>query len=241
MKKKTQIQQDFLNPSTLAQSEFDNCDFFQGETAISKIQELGLPNLDLIAEAIMIADSQFNLESIFDRTRFLARWGKIGAQIMILLRKTTNEWHFENESQPRIVNLKRNLQIIFMSGNSAIGNPKAELTASCSKGFMTLKNIDLNQYAYNDDSTMRTWILYFPSRSHIAYKGDLPTIPYEIAYPKSYTQSFSKSQIKVLPKNHSCRILGEIDNNFPIDPVTKTEINPSDEIKPDDFDIQLVG
>lgn len=241
MKKNTAIQQDFLDTDTLENSEITHCDFFQGDDATLKIEKIGLPKLDLIAEAIMIADSQFNLESIYDRTRYIARWGKIGAQIMILLKKTTNEWHFENESQPRIVNEKRNLQIIFMSGNHSVGNVKAVLSASCPKGFMTLKNIDINQYKYDETTKMRTWILYFPTRSHIAYKGDLPKIPYELAYPTGYTQSYSKSKIKILPKNHSCRILGEIDNNLPTGKNPKTEFKPSNEITADDFGIQLTG
>lgn len=242
MKKKILLQQDFLDSNTLKDSESVNCRVFSGQDAKTQALSLGLPSLDIISQAIMIGDSTFNSEdSRFDRARFIARWGKIGAQVMLLLKKTSNEWEFKNESQPRIVNEKRNIQIIFMSGNQALGNPNEILSASCTKGFITIRNIDVNENSYDDDSKMRTWILYFPSRSHISYRTDLPVIPYELAYPTSYTHSFSKSKLKILPKDHSCRILFEIDNNMPIGTDPNPEINPSDEITEDDFDIQFTG
>ena len=107
---------------------------------------------------------------------------------------------------------------------------------------MTLKNIKENQSTYDDGSKLRTWILYFPSTSHPAYKAtDIPAIPFEIAYPTSFVQTPNKTKIDILPSNHSCRIACEIDNTLPIKVDTKPVLDPSSEIKPDDFDIQLVG
>ena len=102
MKKKILLQQDFLDSNTLKDSESVNCRVFSGQDAKTQALSLGLPSLDIISQAIMIGDSTFNSEdSRFDRARFIARWGKIGAQVMLLLKKTSNEWEFKNESSIR--------------------------------------------------------------------------------------------------------------------------------------------
>ncbi|MFW2162424.1 hypothetical protein ACG93T_13745 [Acinetobacter beijerinckii] len=233
---------ELLDKDSLNDSEPTPCDFFFGESGRLKALELGLPDPELIKQAIMIGDANFRLDTIYHKSRFISRWGKIGEQLALLLRKTDPAWEFHNDSQPRIENTAKNIQIIFMSGNLALGLQDQVLSASCVKGYMTLKNIKENQSTYDDGSKLRTWILYFPSTSHPAYKAtDIPAIPFEIAYPTSFVQTPNKTKIDILPSNHSCRIACEIDNTLPIKVDTKPVLEPSSEIKPDDFDIQLVG
>jgi len=233
---------DMFNNESLKDSEPTPCDFFKGEEAVTKIKELGLPDPYLVTQAIMVSDSEFRTNTVFNRARFIARWGKIGEQLALLLKKSDPAWIFHNESQPRLENPEKNIQILFMSGNLALGQPDLILSAHCEKGYMTLKNIKENQVAYDDQSKLRTWILYFPSISHPAYTTtDIPTIPFEIAYPTSFIQTPDKTKIEILPSNHTCRIAFEIDNTHPFDNEPKKPIlEPSTEIKPDDFDIQLV-
>ncbi|HAV5921269.1 hypothetical protein E5F90_18470 [Acinetobacter baumannii] len=230
-----------LDEESIQPSEPTAYDFFIGENADLKAKELGLPDLELVKQAIMIGDADYRTNTVYNRARFIGRWGKIIEQIALLLKKSDSAWVFHNESQPRIENTVKNIQIIFMAGNLALGHADQVLSASCEKGSMTLKNIKANQSTYDDESKLRTWIVYFPSASHPAYKeSDLPTIPFEIAYPTSFVQTPTKSKISILPSNHSCRIAFEIDNTFPIKTDSKPVLEPSDEIKPDDFDIQLV-
>lgn len=233
---------DMFNNESLKDSEPTHCDFFNGEDAIAKAKELGLPDPHIVIQAIMVGDSEFRTNTIYNRSRFIARWGKIGEQLALLLRKSDPAWVYHNESQPRLENIDKKIQIIFMSGNLALGHPELVLSALCEKGYMTLKNIKENQSSYDDASKLRTWILYFPSTSHPAYTAtDIPTIPFEIAYPTSFVQTPDKTKIDILPSNHTCRIAFEIDNTHPVDNDHKKPIlEPSNEIKPDDFDIQLV-
>ena len=82
---------------------------------------------------------------------------------------------------------------------------------------MTLNNIKENQSAYDDETKLRTWILYFPSASHPAYKDiDIPNIPFEFAYPTSFVQDLKAKKISILPSDHTCRIAFEIDNTVPV-------------------------
>jgi hypothetical protein len=116
--------------------------------------------------------------------------GKIGEQIALLLRQSDPAWIFHNDSQPRIENTVKKIQIIFMSGNIALGLADQVVSAHCEKGLMTLNNIKENQSAYDDETKLRTWILYFPSASHPAYKDiDIPNIPFEFAYPTSFVRT----------------------------------------------------
>ena len=181
---------DMFDRMSQEDSEPTPCDFFIGESAQEIAIKLGLPDLELIKEAIRIADANFRLETICNRARFIARWGKIGEQLVLLLKQSDSNWVYHNDSQPRIENTAKNIQIIFMSGNIALGNAEQVLTANCTKGYMTLKNIKENQSTYDDESKLRTWILYFPPTSHPAYKAtDIPSIPFELAYPTSFIQT----------------------------------------------------
>lgn len=230
-----------LDEDSMQPSEPTPCDFFKGEDAITKAKLLGLPDLELVRQAIMIGDAEFRTNTYYNRARFIARWGKIGEQLALLLRQSDPDWVFHNDSQPRIENTAKKIQIIFMSGNNALGLADQIVSAHCKKGFMTLKNIKENQSSYDDETKLRTWILYFPSASHSAYIGtDIPTIPFEFAYPTSFIQDLKAQKISILPSNHTCRIAFEIDNTLPVKADPKPVLEPSDEIKPDDFDIQLV-
>lgn len=232
-----------LDEESIQPSEPTPCDFFIGEAASLKAKELGLPNLELVMQAIMTGDADFRTNTYFNRARYIARWGKIGEQLALLLRQSDiSAWVFHNDAQPRIENTEKNIQIIFMSGNIALGLADQVLSSNCDKGLMTLKNIKENQSTYDDELNLRTWILYFPSTSHPAYKGtDIPTIPFEFAYPTSFVQNTKSSKISILPSNHTCRIAFEIDNTILTKTDPKPVLEPSSEIKPDDFDIQLVG
>ncbi|GAA5184588.1 hypothetical protein GCM10023345_15590 [Acinetobacter kookii] len=230
-----------LDEESMQPSEPKPCNFFKGEDAVKKAKQLGLPDLELVRQAIMIGDADFRTNTYYNRARFIARWGKIGEQLALLLRHSDPAWVFHNDSQPRIENIAKKIQIIFMSGNIALGHADQIVSAHCEKGFMTLKNIKENQSTYDDETKLRTWILYFPSASHPAYKGiDIPTIPFEFAYPTSFVQNSKAEKISILPSNHTCRIAFEIDNTLPVKADPKPVLEPSDEIKPDDFDIQLV-
>ncbi|TCM68447.1 hypothetical protein EC844_105151 [Acinetobacter calcoaceticus] len=230
-----------LNDDSIQPSEPVVCDFYIGNEAIKIAEQLGLPNLELVREAIMVGDAEFRTNTIFNRARFIARWGKIGEQLALRLQRIDKNWVFHNQSQPRLENIDKKIQIIFMSGNIALGLADQIISAHCEKGLMTLKNIKENQSTYDDESKLRTWILYFPSATHPAYCGvDIPSIPFEFAYPTSFVQNIKNEKISILPSNHTCRIAFDIDNTRP----TKTDIKPvietSDEISSDDFDIQLV-
>ena len=65
-------------------------------------------------------------------------------------------------------------------------------------------------------------------------------IPFEFAYPTSFVQDLKAKKISILPSDHTCRIAFEIDNTVPVKTDPKPVLEPSNEIKPDDFDIQLV-
>lgn len=230
-----------LDEESIYLSEPTQCDFFTGETAVKKVEELGLPNQEIVKQAIMIGDSDFRTNTQFNPARFIGRWGKIGEQLALLLRNSDSAWIYHNESQPRFENTAKKIQIIFMSGNIALGHADQILSSHCEKGLMTLKNIKENQSSYYDISKLRTWILYFPSASHPVYKGkDVPSIPFEFAYPTSFVQNPKVDKISILPSKHTCRIAFEIDNTLPIKTNPKSILEPSNEIKPDDFDIQLV-
>ena len=230
-----------LDEDSMQPSEPAPCDFFKGEEAITKAKLLGLPDFELVRQAIMIGDAEFRTNTYYNRARFIARWGKIGEQLALLLRQSHPDWIFHNNSQPRIENTAKKIQIIFMSGNIALGLADQIVSAHCKKGFMTLKNIKENQSSYDDDTKLRTWILYFPSTTHPAYiSTDIPTIPFEFAYPTSFFQDPKAQKISIFPSKHTCRIAFEIDNTLPVKADPKPVLEPSDEIKPDDFDIQLV-
>jgi hypothetical protein len=231
-----------LDEESIQPSEPTPCDFFIGEAATIKAKELGLPDLELVTQAIMTGDADFRTNTPLNRARAIARWGKIGEQLALLLRKSNmSTWVFHNDAQPRIENIEKKIQIIFMSGNIALGLADQVVSSHCEKGLMTVKNIKENQCAYDDESKLRTWILYFPSTSHPAYKGtDNPTNPFEFSYPTSFVQNPKAKKISVLPSNHTCRIAFEIDNTRPTKTDPKPVLEPSSEIKPDDFDIQLV-
>lgn len=231
-----------FNSESLKDAEPTKCDFFSGQEAIQIAKSLALPDQELITQAILLGDSEFNSNSRMNKARYIGRWGKIGEQLALLLTRKGSEWKFIDSAQPRVVNSEKNIQIIIMSGNNALGYKSEILSAYCAKGYMTLKNIKENQSTYDDNSKLRTWILYFPSRKHPCYtQTDVPNIPFEIAFPTSFTTTPKKSKIEVLPSNHSCRIAFEIDNTLPSKTDPKPELEPSTEIKPDDFDIQLVG
>lgn len=241
MKKKTPIQQDFLNTDILKGSEKTNCNFFTEEAAKQEAERLGLPNQETIAQAIMLGDTDFSSNGKMNKARYISRWGKIGEQLAILLTKNNSTWQFIDSAQPCIRNQSQNIQIIIMSGNNAIGKKDEVIAPYCPKGIMTLKNIRENQSSYDDKSKLQTWILYFPSTKHPCYTSNaLDFIPFELAFPTSFEQTPKKSKIEIYPRDHSCRIAFKIDNRLPIQIDSKTEIKPSTEIKPDDFDIQLV-
>jgi hypothetical protein len=222
-------------------SEPTPCDFFKGEDAINKAKKLGLPDFELVREAIMVSDADFRTKTRLNKARHISRWGTIAEQISLSCLKSGKHWQFIDGSQPCLLNEKDNIQIIFMSGNIALGLADQIISAHCNKGLVTLKNIKENQSSYDDETKLRTWILYFPSASHPAYKSiDIPTIPFEFAYPTSFVQHLKAKKISILPSNHTCRIVFEIDNTLPVKTDPKPVLEPSDEIKPDDFDIQLV-
>lgn len=229
-----------LGDESLEQSEPVNCIFISGVDAVLAAQKLGLPDLEIIKKAIQIADSDFNLNTIYNKARFMARWGKIAEQITLLCKKSGTNWEFHNDSQPRLENLEKKVQIIFMSGNIAIGKQDEVISASYPKGYSTLKNIKANQSSYDDETKLRTWILYFPPTSHPAYSDSSIAVPFEISYPTSFVQTPVKSKLSIFPKDHSCRIAFEMDNPLPVKIEPKPVMKPSSEIKPDDFDIQLV-
>lgn len=230
-----------LDEESIEHSEATHCDFFNAKDAIKKAKQLGLPDLELVKQAIMIGDADYRTNTHYNRARFIGRWGKIGEQLALLLRQSDSAWVFHNDRQPRIENTAKKIQIIFMSGNIALGLQDQVVSAHCGKGLMTLKNIKENQSTYDDETKLRTWILYFPSASHPAYKNiDIPTIPFEFAYPTSFVQNTKVEKISILPSNHTCRIALEIDNTLPVKADPKPILEPSGEIKPDDFDIQLV-
>lgn len=232
---------DLLDQESIKDSEKTACDFFKNEDAINKAKELGLPDLNLVQQAIVVGDSDYKTNTNYNRARFIARWGKIGEQLALLLKKHDSNWVFHNQAQPRIENIAKKVQIIFMSGNDAIGIAEQVISASCKKGLMTEKNIKENQSHYSDESKLRTWILYFPSTSHIAYKSsDIPSIPFEISYPTSFVPNEKSKKPSIFPSDHTCRLAFEIDNTRPIKADIDTVLEPSDEIKPDDFGIQLV-
>ena len=230
-----------LDEESMHPSEPTPCDFFKGEDAIKKAKHLGLPDLELVRDAIMIGDADYRTNTQYNRARFIARWGKIGEQLALLLRQSDSAWVFHNDSQPKIENTAKKIQIICMSDNIALGLTDQIISSHCQKGLMTLKNIKENQFAYDDETKFRTWILYFPSASHPAYQGiDIPKIPFEFAYPTSFVLNSKVEKISILPSNHTCRIAFDIDNTLPVKTDPKPVLEPSDEIKPDDFDIQLV-
>lgn len=68
-------------------------------TAIKKAKQLGLPDLELVRNAIMIGDADYRTNTHYNRARFIARWGKIGEQIALLLRQSDPAWIFHNDSQ----------------------------------------------------------------------------------------------------------------------------------------------
>lgn len=230
-----------LDEESMQPSEPSPCDFFKGKDAINKAKQLGLPDLELVKEAIMIGDADFRTKTRLNKARHISRWGTIAEQISLSCLKSGNHWQYIDDSQPRLLNDKDNIQIIFMSGNIALGLADQVVSAHCNKGLMTLKNIKENQSTYDDETKLRTWILYFPSASHPAYKGiDIPTIPFEFAYPTCFVQNSKAKKTSILPSNHTCRISFDIDNTLPVKTDPKPVLKPSDEIKPDDFNIQLV-
>lgn len=220
-----------------------NCKFFEGENANAQMLLLGLPNIEFFKDAILMGDSEFFTNTCFNKGRFISRWGKIGEKLTLRLRESNSDWVFLNTAQPRIQNNKKNLQIIFMSGNLALCNASQPLSAHCTKGHMTLDNIQENQSSYDDASKMRTWIFYFPSNSHPIYNTDIvDNIPFEIAYPTKFVQLADKQKLKGYPADHSCRLSFVIDGNTPLPGKIKSPtLESSKEIKEDDFDIQLVG
>jgi hypothetical protein len=80
---------ELLDKDSLNDSEPTPCDFFFGVSGRLKALELGLPDPELIKQAIMIGDANFRLDTIYHKSRFISRWGKIGEQLALLLRKQT--------------------------------------------------------------------------------------------------------------------------------------------------------
>lgn len=81
-----------LDEESIQPSEPTPCDFFKGENAIKKAKQLGLPDLELVRNAIMIGDADYRTNTHYNRARFIARWGKIGEQIALLLRQSDPAW-----------------------------------------------------------------------------------------------------------------------------------------------------
>ncbi len=62
----------------------------------------------------MIGDADYRTNTHYNRARFIARWGKIGEQIALLLRQSDPAWIFHNDSQPRIENtVKENTNYLY--------------------------------------------------------------------------------------------------------------------------------
>lgn len=102
-----------LDEESIQPSEPTPCDFFKGENAIKKAKQLGLPDLELVRNAIMIGDADYRTNTHYNRARFIARWGKIGEQIALLLRQSDPAWIFHNDSQPRIENTVKKIRWCF--------------------------------------------------------------------------------------------------------------------------------
>ena len=100
-----------LDEESIQPSEPTPCDFFKGENAIKKAKQLGLPDLELVRNAIMIGDADYRTNTHYNRARFIARWGKIGEQIALLLRQSDPAWIFHNDSQPRIENTVKKISV----------------------------------------------------------------------------------------------------------------------------------
>ncbi len=235
---------ELFNLELLQESENVQCDIYDGEKALAKAIELGHPDASIIAQAIQVGDNEFNTTTIFHKGRYIGRWGRVVEQIYLQLNKQGNEWEWINDSQPCLLNKTRNIQIICMSGNPALGITDQIISAQCGKGYQTKVKILQNQPAYDDSTKMKTWILYFPSRSNAMYQDDIAILKFELTYPTSFVILPTKrnQKIEILPSNHTCRLIFEINGNDGLTP-TKYKL-PSDgqetsEIRPDDFNIQL--
>jgi hypothetical protein len=71
-----------LDEESIQPSEPTPCDFFKGENAIKKAKQLGLPDLELVRNAIMIGDADYRTNTHYNRARFIARWGKLENRLL---------------------------------------------------------------------------------------------------------------------------------------------------------------
>lgn len=53
-----------LDEESIQPSEPTPCDFFKGENAIKKAKQLGLPDLELVRNAIMIGDADYRTNNV---------------------------------------------------------------------------------------------------------------------------------------------------------------------------------
>ena len=97
-----------FNSESLKDAEATKCDFFSGQEAIQIAKSLALPDQELITQAILLGDSEFNSNSRMNKARYIGRWGKIGEQLALLLTQKGSEWKFIDSAQPRVVNSEKN-------------------------------------------------------------------------------------------------------------------------------------
>lgn len=156
-------------------------------------------DIQVIFDALIKADGNFNLKSNMNSAKGIARWGDInqfiGEQIIL------QGYSFNViKGQPTLINKEKNIQIIIMAGDNNLGDIDVPITAKCVKGYATQEKIALNQIKDN----IQTWILYYPSKDHIIYEQDNPNLIFEIAKPTSYQ---IVDDGKVFPIDHVTRLI----------------------------------
>lgn len=157
----------------------------------------------ILFDALLKADGNFNLKTKLNRGSGMARWGDIGEHIALQLVPKGVLYNCDS-GQPTLVITDSNIQIIIMSGNDAVGNIDSPISSNCAKGVETKNKIDSNIYRNSNSEKLETWILYYPSRKHGLYDADDPNLICELARPTSYQVIKSG---KIFPTNHDCRLM----------------------------------
>ncbi len=186
----------------------------------------------IVFDAILEADTKFSFKSNRNPAIGISRWGDINEYIAQQLEHLKGYEYRKNDGQPTLINKERNIQIIIMSGNKALGNIDLPISANCVKGKATQDKISLN--SMKDE--VKTWILYYPSKGHEIYENDNPNLVFELARPISFQKIGSK---KIFPTDHDCRLM------FVLKGETQSYISEfADEaLNEDSFDIEykLIG
>lgn len=157
---------------------------------------------DVLFDAILKADENFNVKTKLNRSSGIARWGDIGEYIALQLIGKNIQYDCSS-GQPTLTINDNNIQIIIMSGNNSLGNIDLPISSNCAKGIETKNKIDVNKYR-DMGTKLETWILYYPSREHDLYLDDNPNLICELARPTSYEEM---EDGKIFPTNHDCRLM----------------------------------